>query len=119
MSYLDRSIHKMTSCEVGNGPILKFTFIPKREHFGQNIRITFFPDVKSTYSGTGQILLNTTVQVSHCESFFLINSFHDFLDFFICLVFNYQILVILICSWCIDSGKLRLSYNYRIPVTLI
>ncbi|VUZ39734.1 unnamed protein product [Hymenolepis diminuta] len=63
VSYLDKPIRAVTSCEVGNGPILKFTFIPTREHFGQNIRITFFPDLKSTYSGTGQILLNTTVQL--------------------------------------------------------
>ncbi|VDO04213.1 unnamed protein product [Rodentolepis nana] len=63
VSYLDKRDLGLTSCEEGNGPFLTFTFTPTREHFGQNIRIIFFPDIKASFSGTGQILLNTTIQL--------------------------------------------------------
>ena len=64
MSYLDGSLPPLTTCVVGKGPALEFFYTPKREHFGQHILMVFYPNSRAIFARTGQILLNTTVQVT-------------------------------------------------------
>ncbi|CDS35500.1 hypothetical transcript [Echinococcus multilocularis] len=67
-SYVD-NLDSLVSCEVAEGPFLHFFFTPKRENFGQHILMIFYPNSGASFAQSGQVLLNTTVQLTKQPTF--------------------------------------------------